>query len=84
MKAYYTETKVKNKKKFVYIKLDIEDAKKIFEGLKDYTGDKEVHITTNNSFDVYIAKRLEVPLLVQICQTHQELNTRLALIGVYL
>ena len=85
MEAYYTQSKTqRQRRKFVYIKLNLEDAKKIFAGIKNYEGGKEIHMTTDNVFDTYIEKRREVPLFVQICSTRKELDKRLELINVYL
>ncbi len=86
MKAYYTEYAklAHNRRKFIYISLDLADAKRLFATLKNYTGDKEIHITTDRNFDQYIELRKTVPVMVQVCSTLIELDKRLELIGVYL
>ena len=83
MIAYNTKT-VTGKKRLLYIVIDLEDAKKIYAGIKDYSGSKQIHLTTDRYFDEYVAKRLEVPLFVHICQTRRELESRLELLGVYI
>ena len=86
MKAYYTTPNDKGRRTFLYLTVDIEDAKRteLFAGIKNYEGDKELHIALNGTFDRYIAKRLQVPLVVQICQTRKELEAKMELLGVYL
>ncbi len=83
MKAYYMTTP-KGVRKFLYISLDLNDAKKLFMTLKDYEGPKEVHLTTDHNFDEYMDKRTVEPVMVQICQNQYELNSRLAIVDVYL
>jgi hypothetical protein len=84
MKAYYTPNHG-----FIYIVINDKDAidiKLINDFyIKDYFNEfdtnKEVHLTTDCSWDLYFEKRLREPSLVRIYQTQAELNEDLEILG---
>ena len=86
-KAYYT-TSDKGKRIFVYARIDLDKANKLFSPLRRGEVDRdtktEIHITTDTCFDRYIHKRLVAPRMVKICENMLELDSLLSQVGVYL
>jgi hypothetical protein len=87
MKAYYTPSHG-----FIYVVIDDKDAIdiKLIDDIyiKNYFNEfdtsKEVHLTTDCSWDIYFTKRLREPSLVRIYKTQAELNNDLEILGFFL
>ena len=83
MKAYYTPNKG-----FIYAVINdgqAKDIKMIDEScIPGFCGGKEIHLTTDCSWDLYYEKRLREPRIVKLYKTQEELNEDLDIIGFFI
>ena len=83
MKAYYTPTNG-----FIYAVISYKQAKDIQlieeSCIPGFTNNNEMHLTTDNSWDLYYEKRLRKPRAVKLYKTQEELNRDLEILGFYI
>lgn len=83
MIAYYTENNG-----FLYTIISSKDAKNIKmideDCIPEFDTTKEIHLTTDNSWNLYLEKRQKEPSMVKIYKTQSSLNKDLEILGFYI
>lgn len=84
MMAYYkkpSNPEYKGRRAFIYAKLEMDEVDHMLEDRIPFkrnfetTALEEVHLTTDNSFELYMEKRLCTPRLLLIADTQKHLDT---------